>query len=728
MQCNFTSCIHYITVSVYERIEYSRLWITSTDDDTLVYYGPYNMCTPYNSRAPNGKFAEAYGYSLELTESGLLTWDLDYYNANDCNAHKLVSSKVIKEDQYSSPTNCTAGDMVVSIVDTFSNDLACDVSGQYVQQQLYADPSCTIGVQCKCTSVGACIPPEVYKAEMPSSCSTFASTAMPTAGPIATSKPTGGEGPNRRLQEDNNYAYTAFDSSGFLHAYCDNECRVDSGVSINYNNTGGACTRSEYLEGWVKWVIPPPPPPSEEEIILNSSPFEIVWTPQFVSVKMKKYFGGYIIYFASLFVFLFVVDKSSVLKLLSKKLHDSASVKYNKPILITKKSLDGNRRIKYLDDLIGDSKNEGEDDTAAAAEQPTSIRATEVIVVPDAIEKEDNRDSVLKKVAQNWAKYAPYPIDQTTAAYSKQFYEFLEACFIYMDCDVIMTPRGLFNMIFMLDPGQSEDMLLYVFNHHSFISCMTAAKKSFFSRSKRRIAFSMQHSLAFFFVAFNLSLTSVGMPESVAVFFNLFLIAPLLSTFNKLFQQLLICSCLRDGPMKERLSGLVEWIDASGYFTAICMMIGGFLLLLFATMFTTGKSSFGILGEYALQVQFYSFILEILEIRLRAVSSIYLKVQCNFLGSPHIWESVLGEQAAALVGYLSFSMGERFVEMIARTGAVENVDYYNLSPVKRRCELLAIEFLASKSWADRWGYKAPSVGSTSTITPIENPMQQNENL
>ena len=79
----------------------------------------------------------------------------------------------------------------------------------------------------------------------------------------------------------------------------------------------------------------------------------------------------------------------------------------------------------------------------------------------------------------------------------------------------------------------------------------------------------MQHSLAFFLVAFNVSLTSVGMPEDLAVLFNLFLIAPLLSMFNKLFQQLLICSCLRDGPLKERMAGIVEWIDASGYFIAI---------------------------------------------------------------------------------------------------------------------------------------------------------------
>ena len=237
-----------------------------------------------------------------------------------------------------------------------------------------------------------------------------------------------------------------------------------------------------------------------------------------------------------------------------------------------------------------------------------------------------------------------------------------------------------------------------------------------------RIAFSMQHSLAFFFVAFNVSLTSVGMPEGVAVVFNLFLIAPLLSMFNKLFQQLLVCSCLRDGPLKERMAGVVEWIDASGYFIAICMMVGGFLLLFFATMFTTGNSSFGILGEYALQVQFYSFVLEIFQARLLAVSSIYVKIQCNLFGTPEIWELALGDSATFFIECLSFSLGERFVESIAKTGAVENVDFYNLSPVRRRCELFTVEFLASKSWAHEWGYKAPE--ATSSNDPIENPMQK----
>ena len=33
--------------------------------------------------------------------------------------------------------------------------------------------------------------------------------------------------------------------------------------------------------------------PTEEEIILNSSPFEIEWTPAYVSTKVRKYFVGY---------------------------------------------------------------------------------------------------------------------------------------------------------------------------------------------------------------------------------------------------------------------------------------------------------------------------------------------------------------------------------------------------------------------------------------------------
>ena len=159
-----------------------------------------------------------------------------------------------------------------------------------------------------------------------------------------------------------------------------------------------------------------------------------------------------------------------------------------------------------------------------------------------------------------------------------------------------------------------------------------------------RIAFSMQHSLAFFFVAFNVSLTSVGMPEGVAVVFNLFLIAPLLSMFNKLFQQLLVCSCLRDGPLKERMAGVVEWIDASGYFIAMCMMVGGFLLLFLQPCLLLAIAHLEY-SEYALQVQFYSFMMEIFQARLLAVSSIYVKVQCNLFGTPEIWELLLGDSA-----------------------------------------------------------------------------------
>ena len=108
-------------------------------------------------------------------------------------------------------------------------------------------------------------------------------------------------------------------------------------------------------------------------------------------------------------------------------------MKYNKPVLITKNLLDANRRVKYLDDLIGNDK-----DGPATTEQPASIQATEVAVAKDST-KEVNRDSVIQKVSSYWAKHAPYPIDQTTAGYSKQFYEFLEMGFIYVDCDEVMA-------------------------------------------------------------------------------------------------------------------------------------------------------------------------------------------------------------------------------------------------------------------------------------------------
>jgi hypothetical protein len=81
------------------------------------------------------------------------------------------------------------------------------------------------------------------------------------------------------------------------NVFCDDNCQVlqetEEEEAAMLNGTEYYINRCFYAGvGYMK--ISMPTGPSEEEIILNSSPFEIEWTPEFVNVKMKKYFGGYI--------------------------------------------------------------------------------------------------------------------------------------------------------------------------------------------------------------------------------------------------------------------------------------------------------------------------------------------------------------------------------------------------------------------------------------------------
>lgn len=198
---------------------------------------------------------------------------------------------------------------------------------------------------------------------------------------------------------------------------------------------------------------------------------------------------------------------------------------------------------------------------------------------------EESRFSTLSESLSKFDEYKPWPHDDTPRKFDDAFYNFIAAGGYYSGCSATVWPNGYTIPFtkYTLHKGLMEDFLLYILNNHSILSCISAMKKSTFSRNKRRIAFTMEHSLAFFLVAFNTSLISVGMSKHLAVILNMFAISPTCSLYNSLFHDLLTCPCIQDPSYRKRNPNVTFLLEYLGVAIALPLMLGGFALLILAS-------------------------------------------------------------------------------------------------------------------------------------------------
>ena len=115
----------------------------------------------------------------------------------------------------------------------------------------------------------------------------------------------------------------------------------------------------------------------------------------------------------------------------------------------------------------------------------------------------------------------------------------------------------------------------------------------------------MENSLAFFLVAVNTSLVTVGLSKSATVAIYLLLIFPSCTLYNAMFFDILTCPCLQSPEFKTNHRRFVLILQKIGLLIAFPLMILGLVLLVLAAMFTSSPSKVGILVTYVIQVQVY---------------------------------------------------------------------------------------------------------------------------
>lgn len=292
------------------------------------------------------------------------------------------------------------------------------------------------------------------------------------------------------------------------------------------------------------------------------------------------------------------------------------------------------------------------------------------------------------------------PHDDTPRKFDDSFYNFISAGGHYSGCGATVWPEGYTIpwVNYTLHKGLMEDLLLYLFNNHSVLSCICAMKKSTFSRNKRRIAFTMEHSLAFFLVSFNTSLITVGMSKQMAVIINLFVISPTCSLYNSLFHDLLTCPCIQNSEYRKRNPNQTLILEYLGLTIAFPLMLGGLALLVLAALFTVAKNRGGILVTYVVQVQVYGAIMQLLKAVMNYITPDYhLAVH---IGSDAL-NTILTTIHPYLDGYGCITLVETggwYIEKVDKDNLKEGKDFLNFSR-HYMFGLIQYEFICSKDYA-----------------------------
>lgn len=89
--------------------------------------------------------------------------------------------------------------------------------------------------------------------------------------------------------------------------------------------------------------------------------------------------------------------------------------------------------------------------------------------------------------------------------------------------------------------GIWADFVFYLMNHHTVVSMMACSKQNAFSRGERRVAFFVQHTMAFLFASL---VVYANVTPLQAVMINVFVITPITLVINTMYYYMLACPCL----------------------------------------------------------------------------------------------------------------------------------------------------------------------------------------
>jgi hypothetical protein len=129
--------------------------------------------------------------------------------------------------------------------------------------------------------------------------------------------------------------------------------------------------------------------------------------------------------------------------------------------------------------------------------------------------------------------------------------------------------------------GMFADFVFYLMNHHTVLSMIMASKQNSFSRGERKVAFFVQHCMAFLCASVVVALDASPVQ---ALLINMFVITPITLLINTLYYYMLACPCL----LREWQWAVSAWcasmLDSFGKIIAYPLAIVAILFLLIAAL------------------------------------------------------------------------------------------------------------------------------------------------
>lgn len=196
------------------------------------------------------------------------------------------------------------------------------------------------------------------------------------------------------------------------------------------------------------------------------------------------------------------------------------------------------------------------------------------------------------------------------------------------------------------------DFIFFSLNNHCVMSMFSASLSNPFSRNERKMAFFVQHCMAFFLAA---TITNAGADPLTKVLLNAFVIVPITLIINNSFYMVLTCPCLINDyqwAVCRWCSSCLEWLGGTIAYP-MCLLSVFFLLL--SASFLSNEDNYESLVSYAYQIHVLSIFSDVMLTSFKFRTNDYTAFY--FCGIP------------------VFSFGQWFKEYCGVHHFVENVDY-----------------------------------------------------
>ncbi len=285
------------------------------------------------------------------------------------------------------------------------------------------------------------------------------------------------------------------------------------------------------------------------------------------------------------------------------------------------------------------------------------------LVVADASEEEVEEEGNRAKKLLKGKSSNRFLVKET--AYSQGFYRYLDQKRTYLGCEPLLYRDGVVRLggcaIAACELGAVEDLLVFLYNSHSVLSCIFACDGAPVDRLAYRLIYITQNCIAFFMSAISSCVFNyLLLPTQANIVFDILVTTPATIAISKVIKALYTCPVGFSVDYQVRNPLVVVLIQCLGKMILVPLVFAILFLLLLAALFSQGHDYAKTLVYFFLQVQLYGFFLELIFSCLLFVSRFYMRCTIDLT-----WRSIV-----------LLEVGRRYTELIYHNSLEDGKDYH----------------------------------------------------